>query len=77
MDQGSGSAPKRFGTVAVERGLITPEQLQHALRIQVGENLEQGSHRPIGGILFHQGLLSEGEIQEVLWEMQQFARGAA
>lgn len=32
---------KRFGTVAVEKGFVTPEQVLEALNIQVRENISQ------------------------------------
>jgi hypothetical protein len=57
---------KRFGVVAIEKGFITLEQLVTALRIQVLENVEEGTHRLIGEILFDQGLMSTEQIDQVL-----------
>ena len=59
----------RFGTVAVEKGFITVNQLVDALAIQARENIEHGKHRPIGQILLDQGLLTEAQINEVLETM--------
>jgi hypothetical protein len=47
---------KRFGSIAVERGLITIEQLIEALTIQAKENVENGEHRRLGRILLDQVL---------------------
>jgi hypothetical protein len=57
---------KRFGVVAVERGYILPEQLIHALKTQVIEDMEKGEHRLVGRILLEQGLLSTSQIEEIL-----------
>ena len=59
----------RFGTIAVDKGLITSEQLMEALAIQARENVEQGTHRLIGQILLDQGLLTESQVDEVLETM--------
>jgi hypothetical protein len=57
---------KRFGVLAVEKGLITADQVVEALRIQVSEDLEKGKHRLIGRILLEQGLITLSQIDEVL-----------
>ena len=56
----------RFGTVAVEKGFITMEQLVNALTLQAKENVETGKHRLIGQIFLDQGYLTEAQIDEVL-----------
>lgn len=57
---------KRFGLVAVEKAYIQPEQLIEALKIQVTEDMASGKHRLIGRILLEQGLLTTGQIEEIL-----------
>ena len=57
---------RRFGTIAVEKGFITIEQLVKAMNIQIVENVEKGKHRPLGTILFEQGLITNHQIDEVL-----------
>lgn len=58
---------KRFGTVAVEKGFITLDQLLKAINIQIMENMEEeDQHRLIGTILFEQGLLTTPQIDDVL-----------
>ena len=59
----------RFGTIAVDKGFITSEQLMEALTIQARENEEQGTHRLIGQILLDHGLLTESQVDEVLETM--------
>jgi hypothetical protein len=60
---------KRFGILAVEKGLITADQVINAMRIQIMEDVEKGKHRIIGRILLEQGVLSLGQIDEVLRTM--------
>ncbi|HLZ19162.1 MAG TPA: hypothetical protein VKO67_06100 [Smithellaceae bacterium] len=60
---------KRFGILAVEKGMITAEQVINAMRIQIMEDVAKGKHRLIGLILLEQGVLSLGQIDEVLRAM--------
>jgi len=59
----------RFGTIAVEKGFITTEQLATALSLQAVENVRAGTHRRIGQILLEQGLVTEAQIDDVLETM--------
>lgn len=56
----------RFGTIAVEKGFLTKDQLSEALTIQANENIENGTHRLIGQILLALGYITEEQIDEVL-----------
>ena len=58
--------PKRFGVVALEKGFITLDQLADAQHSQLLDNVNKGKHRPIGGILSAQGLLTMSQIVEIL-----------
>jgi hypothetical protein len=60
---------KRFGTVAVEKGFVTSEQVVEAIEIQVEENMAQKKHRFIGTVLVDQGYMRHSQIQEVLASM--------
>jgi acyl-coenzyme A synthetase/AMP-(fatty) acid ligase len=60
---------KRFGMVAVEKGLVTPEQVVEAIAVQIEENMEQNKHRFIGTVLVEQGYMRHSQIQEVLTSM--------
>ena len=60
---------KRFWVLAVEKGLITANQVFEALRIQVMEDIEKGKHRLIGRILLEQGLNTLSQIEDVLKSM--------
>jgi chorismate-pyruvate lyase len=64
---------KRFGVVAVERGLITGDQLYQALKSQVDEDLDWGRHRPLGEILHQQGAMTRAQIDEVLEALEVLA----
>ena len=58
---------KRFGTVAVEKGFITMDQLSKAIETQLTDNLEEGQgHRRVGTILFGQGAITRPQIDKVL-----------
>jgi hypothetical protein len=57
---------KRFGVIAVEQGMITRNQLLEALKTQVEDNVEKGTHRLIGEILYQQGAITLAQISEVL-----------
>ncbi len=60
---------KRFGTIAVEKGFITPDQLIEALTLQVKENLEKKKHKLIGAILHEKKFMTIQQIDEVLKEL--------
>jgi len=60
---------KRFGTIAVEKGFITRDQLFEAIKIQLTEDIEGKKHRLIGTILFEEGYIDIRQIDEVLKTM--------
>lgn len=62
---------KRFGTIAIDMGFITQEQLVEALTIQVRDNIMKNPHRKIGEILVDQGWMSDDQRREVLKTMNQ------
>ena len=57
---------KRFGTLAVEKGFITVEQLLKAISTQVLEDLATYTHRPIGAILLEQGSIRGHQISALI-----------
>ncbi|MGD2125279.1 MAG: hypothetical protein PVG99_04320 [Desulfobacteraceae bacterium] len=57
---------KRFGTLAVEKGYITREQLLEAMRIQVEQDLDGIEHRLVGSILFSLGYMTVEQVNEVI-----------
>lgn len=60
---------KRFGVVAIESGYVTPAEFVEALKIQVLEDIEKGRHRLIGRILLEQGVMTLGQIDQVLGKL--------
>lgn len=68
MSNGAGNV-RRFGVVAIGKGLITRDQLFEALRIQVADNVDTGSHRQVGVILQEIGVLDEAQIENVLADL--------
>ena len=59
----------RFGTIAVDKGLVTPDQLKAALSKQIEDNLSDRPHRVIGRIFFEEGWMTPQEIEIVLNEL--------
>jgi hypothetical protein len=57
---------KRFGTIAVDKGYITENQLINALEFQAKENVTEGKHRLLGQILIDEGLLTTTQVDEIL-----------
>lgn len=60
---------KRFGTVAMEKGFITLEQLIEGLTAQIREEASTGCRRLIGTILFEQDALTGPQLQLVVDEV--------
>lgn len=56
----------RFGEIAVEKGFITAEELDAALRIQLEDELAGRPHRYLGVILFDNDWMTGEQIDEVL-----------
>jgi hypothetical protein len=56
---------KGFGTEAIEKGFITQEQLIEGMEIQVKEEIEERTHRPIGTILKELGHMTVLQIDEI------------
>ncbi|MFC1891264.1 hypothetical protein ACFLZT_02625 [Thermodesulfobacteriota bacterium] len=62
----------RFGTVAVDKGFITAQQLKQALEIQAAEVIETKEHRLIGQILFDLNMIRAPHIDEILNSLNNF-----
>jgi hypothetical protein len=62
---------KRFGTIAVDRGYISENQLIKALELQAKENIKEGKHRLLGQIFIDEKLLTEAQVDEILETMSQ------
>ncbi|MFA5179736.1 MAG: hypothetical protein WC405_00320 [Syntrophales bacterium] len=60
---------KRFGTIAVELGIITNRQLLVAMNIQIEDDLAGKDHVLLGQILMAGGIISKDQIRAVLTEM--------
>ena len=60
---------RRFGTVAIEMGFATVDQVLTAMNIQVWENIENGEHRLLGMILVEMGVMKRSQVTEVLLAM--------
>ena len=63
---------KRFGTIAIEKGFITVDQLMDALEVQVREDLAGIKRRLIGRILYDLGFLTLHQMEQVLGSMDSY-----
>jgi len=61
---------KTFGDVAVEKGFITEDQLEEALKIQTKEVSSTGERRPVGRILINEGFMTLQKVGEVLKSLE-------
>ena len=59
----------RFGTIAVDKGYITTEQLIEAMTVQHREDLSRLEHRLVGQVLLDLGYLDATQIRVVLDQM--------
>lgn len=62
---------KRFGIIAIEKGFITPEEFIEAMKIQVWEDIQLGTHRLIGVILLNLKKLTSTQVEDVLMTLFQ------
>jgi len=57
---------QRFGTIAVNRGYVTPKQLKEALVEQVDDDLASRPHQLLGKIFYEKNLMNLNQIDQVL-----------
>lgn len=57
---------KRFGTIAIEKGYITEEQLREAMDIQIKEDVNKQKRTLIGTILQALEYISLPQIDDVM-----------
>ena len=65
------SYERGFGSIAVERGFITPVDLFQVLAVQVHEDMRFGTHRLMGEILLDKDIMSPQQIEEVVTDVFQ------
>ncbi len=63
---------KTFGAMAVEKGFISQEDLDEALRIQMDELKAREKARPIGRILLNEGLITMQQVGDVLKALEKW-----
>ena len=57
---------KRFGTIAVEKGFVTKDQLIEAMNLQIEQEIDGMERRLIGSLLYSLGYITLDQIDEVL-----------
>lgn len=65
-EDGQAINPPRFGTLAVELGYISAEQLKTALIEQVEDDLAERPHRLLGTILYEKGWITFRQRETIL-----------
>jgi len=60
---------RRFGTIAVKKGLVSTDQIKEAFMEQLDDDLNRREHRLIGTILFEKGLMTWDQVDKVLKEL--------
>jgi hypothetical protein len=68
-EKGANNDRVRFGSIPVERKMITRKQLAAAMQIQVSDDIQQKPHRLVGEILQDLGYLNKSQVAEVLKEI--------
>ena len=68
-EKGANSDRVRFGSIPVQRKMITRKQLAAAMQIQVSDDIQQKPHRLVGEILQDLGHLNKSQVAEVLKEI--------
>ena len=63
---------KTFGAMAVEKGFVTQEELDEALRIQMDEFKDKKKARPIGRILLNEGFITMQQVGDVLKALEKW-----
>jgi len=63
------AGPYRFGSIAVARRYVTPEQVQNAIDEQLGDFVTGRPHRLLGEILLEDYLLTGEQVKSILEEM--------
>lgn len=61
---------KRFGIIALEKGLVSADQVVEALKIQVEEDLSAGQHRLIGRIFLEKKIITLSQLNDALKVME-------
>jgi len=59
----------RFGSIAVARRYVSPEQVQNAIDEQLGDFVTGRPHRFLGEILLEDYLLTGEQVKSILEEM--------
>ena len=59
----------RFGTLTVEKGIITAKQLGKAVNVQMREDLSGIKHRLLGEILVDMGFMTQNQVDEIISEV--------
>ena len=63
----------QFGTLSVEKGIITAGQLGKAVSVQMNEDLKGMKHRLLGQVFVDLGYMSHKQVEEVLGAISEMA----
>jgi len=62
--------PKQFGEVALDKGLVSEQDISEVLRIQREYIEKHNIHKKIGTILSDKGILTQEDIEIILEEQK-------
>ncbi len=66
---------RRFGTIAVQKGFVSADQIKEAFLEQLDDDLKGRDHRLIGTILFEKDLMTWDQVDVVLKELIKVKKG--
>jgi mannitol/fructose-specific phosphotransferase system IIA component (Ntr-type) len=61
---------KRFGEIAIDRGLASEEDVKEALQIQQKYEEKHKVHKEIGAIMTEKGILTPNDVKSILDEQK-------
>lgn len=61
---------RRFGVIAVHRGIVVLEQVKQALVEQLEDDIQGREHRLLGTILYEHGWITQSQIESVLADLK-------
>jgi hypothetical protein len=67
----------RFGTLAIEMGFVTIEQVLGVIFDQVMDNYYRKQHKKIGRMMMDKGLMSRQEVEAVLKKLSELHKRTA
>jgi hypothetical protein len=65
----TGDHCRRFGSIAVQKGFVSLEEIKAAMAEQIDDDINGREHRLLGTILYDHGFITENQVDKVLQEL--------